>query len=294
MPDRDTSAARPDLAAGAVDNLLDGTRSSSAFRTARYQDSLAMRAETGADLSRVTAFGESGPDPLGEVRSSFESAVVGDQPDTSTWGLLRAIGGAMLTGTSSPIASITDQYQVEKIRELQKAFLDTHHSSLSSLSDNVSKAKRAMRDLAEMVAQSPFDPSRLTDLLRRKRQAGNDTLRDIDERLTMTTDPAERARLQGMRDDLTGWMAERDARTAAEQEQVGDLAGRLQGLESRMMQQRGLLEQAGASEGPRNVTSGGRVVETSHHRPDAPIHVASLQDLLLGAKAGIDQMLRRD
>lgn len=292
MPDHDAPAARPDLEPGAVGNLLAGTRSASEFRTARYQDSVTMRSEAGEDISRVTTFNESGPNALGEVQSLFEASVLGDHPDASMLSLLRAVGGALLTGTSSPVAAITDQYQVEKIRELQKEFLEANNDSLLKLSDYLSKAKKAMRDLAEMMAQSPFDPSKLTGLLAKKRTAGNATLRDIDAALQRTTDPAERARLQGMRDDLTRWMTDRDARTAKEQAQVGDLAGRLQGLEAQMMRQRDVLEQAGLSDGPRNLTSDGRVTETSHHRPDAAAHVASLQDMLLGSKVGIDRMLR--
>jgi len=287
-----TPEPRADLAPGTVDRLLAGTKERSAFRTARQQDGLAIRSQTDPEISRFSEFKESGYDPLAEVQSSFERAVVGDHADPSTLGLLRAIGGGLLAGTTSPVASITDQYQVEKIRDLQKQFLEANNDSLLKLSDYLGKAKRLMRELSELMAQNPFDPSRLRDLLGKKRRAGNDSLRDIDAALARTTDPAERARLQGMRDDLTQWMGERDVRTAKEQDEVGGLVGKLQGLEAQMMRQRGLLEQAAWSEGPRNLTSGGRVVETSHHRPDAVTHVASLRDMLLGSKAGIDGMLR--
>jgi hypothetical protein len=282
---------RPDLEPGAVDSLLAGARERSGFRTARYQDSVKLRAEVSPEVSRLTPFSESGPNALGDTQSSFESAVLGSTPDTSTAGLLRAIGGAMLAGMTSPIASITDEYQVGKIRDLQKAFLDANNDSLLKMNESLAKAKRAMRDLSEMMAQSPFDPSALTKLLRQKQRAGNDALQDIDARLQLATDPDERRRLEGMRDDLTHWMKERDERTSAEQGQVGALTGRLQGLEQQMMLQRGRLEEAALSDGPRNVTNGGRVIETSHDRPDAAMHAAGLQDMLLGSKAGIDSML---
>jgi hypothetical protein len=264
------------------------------MRTARYQDSVSMRGEADPEISRFTAFNEAGPDPLADVQSLFESAVVGDKPDPSTWGLVRAIGGAMLTGTSSPIASITDQYQVAKIRELQKTFLEANNESLLKLGDYLGKAKRAMRELAEQMGANPLNPMPLRDLLAKKRRLGDASLRDIDAALEHASDSAEAARLRAMRDDLTSWMAERDARTEAEQGEVGALIGRIQGLETQMMRQRGILEQAAASEGPRNLTNDGRVVETSHHRPDAAMHAASLQDMLLGSKAGIDSMLRGD
>lgn len=281
----------PDLAPGTVGNLLAGTRSASEFRTIHHQDSLTMRAEVGGDISRFTAFKDSGPDALGEVQSLFESAVLGDKPDASMLSLLRAVGGALLTGTSSPVAAITDQYQAEKIRELQKEFLEINNESLTKLGDHLGKAKRAIRELSEMMAESPFHPSRLSELLDKKRRMGDSTLREIDAALERTTDPEERKRLQAMRDDLTDWMGQRDARAAKENTEVGDLVGRLQGLEAQMYRQRGLLEEAAWSEGPRNLTSGGHVVETSHHRPDAAMHVASLQDMLLGSKVPFDRMI---
>ena len=97
-----------------------------------------------------------------------------------------------------------------------------------------------------------------------------------------------------MRDDLTSWMEERDARTAAEYGEVGDLAGRVQGMEAQMARQRNMLEQAAWSQGPTNQTSGGRVVDTSHHSPNAITHVASLHDMLMGSKAAFDKMLMPD
>jgi uncharacterized membrane protein len=282
---------QPDLRPGSVGRFLEEMRSASEFRTGRYQDSLAMRSEVGGGVSRFVPFKDTGPDPLGEVQSLFEAAVVGDKPDPSTLGLLRAIGGALLTGTSSPIAAITDQYQAERIRELQKDFLDRNNDTLTSLSDHLGKAKRAIRELSEMLGTSPFDHSRLSKLLEQKRRLGNSALESIDAALARTHDPEERKRLEAKRRELTEWMAERDTRTAKESDEVGTLIGRLQGMEAEMFRQRGLLEDAAWSEGPKNQTSGGRVVDTSHHRPDAAMHAASLQDMLLSSKAEFDRMI---
>ena len=200
----------------------------------------------------------------------------------------------MLTGTSSPVAAIADQYQVNKIRELQKAFFEANNESLLKMGEKLSVAKLAMRRLSELMSETPFRARPLTDLLERKRRLGNSTLEDLNNAIAQSSDPSERARLEAMRDDLTSWMEERDVRTAAEYGEVGDLAGRLHGLDAQMARQTGLLERAAWAEGPSNQTSGGKVVDTSHHSPNAVTHVASLHDMLMGSKAALDKMLMPD
>jgi hypothetical protein len=185
---------------------------------------------------------------------------------------------------------------VSKIRELQAEFFKNNADDLVELSENMSTAKRAMRELAELMGSYGPNPKKLAELMEKKRRVGNTTREDIDRALERSTDPAERARLQALKAEAARQQAERDARMAAEQEELNNLNGRLHGVDAELYRQRMRMEEAARSLSPRTDTSGRgtsdfKVVGTTHTQPDAIIHATSLKDLLLGSKAGFDQHL---
>lgn len=282
----------PDLRSGTTRDSLYWMRSGAELRTAPWGDAVEMRAQVGGDPTFVP-FRGTGADAFGDVQSELERIMFGDTVDT---GILRALGGGMFATLTSPISTVTDHYQVARIRELQQEFFKNNADVLVELSDKMGTAKRLMRELAEMMGSARLEARKLADLMERKRRVGNATLEKIDESLARRTDPAERARLQGLKDEMTSWMTQRDARIAAEQAEVQDLNGRLNGLDAEMYRQLGRMEKAAHSESPRTDTSGRgtadfKVIGTTHTQPDAIVHAASLKDLLLNSKVGFDQYI---
>jgi hypothetical protein len=280
--------SRPDLLPGVVSDGLAAIARDSENRLGHFHDGLKPGAQAGFEPPRLVPFTERGPDELAKVPSFLEQSI-GDA-DPTTLGLLRALGGSLLHGSGSPVQALTDEFwSAPAVREAQKHFMDENEATLRAMSDAMGRAKRALRELSGIKPQ--LHAREMRDLLDRKSQAGNDTLRRIDSALGSESDPDARAQLQASRDDLSTWMSERDARVGQEREEVSQLANRIDAVESRAYKQRGILEQAAGSEGPRNLVADGRVVETSHHRPEALGHALNLQELLRAAKASLNDAI---
>jgi hypothetical protein len=285
----------PDLRPGTTKDSLYWVRSGAELRTGPWRDAVEMRAQVGGDPTFVP-FRGTGADAFGDVQSQLERVMFGDTVDTGYSGILRALGGGMFATLTSPISTVTDQYQVGRIRELQQEFFKNNADILVELSDKMDTAKRLMREIADMMRPVGLDARKIADLVERKRRVGNATLEKINDTLIRTTDPTERKRLQGVKDEMTRWMAERNARIAAEKDEVRDLTGRLNGLDAELYRQQGQMEKAAHSESPRTDTSGRgtadfKVIATTHTQPDAMVHAASLKDLLLNSKIGFDQYI---
>lgn len=280
----------PELPPGYAHDSLTRLTESSAWGTMRYADALAARAEDPSE-PRYTPFKGDEPDALQAVESMLEGAV---GADPSTMGMLKGLASGMWTSIDRPLATITDEYQVSKIRELQQQFLKAHAADLVGLSESLGRAKALMRELADLLdATQNLDPLKLGRLMEEKRQAGYRTLREIDGALERSTDPQERARLQAARDDLSRWMAERDGRLEREQPEVALLQARMRLLQDEIFKQKAGLREAAWSRSPSTATSGGpyNVVETTHTRPDAVEHVTSLFDYLLGTRGALNRAM---
>jgi hypothetical protein len=281
-----------DLPQGLVAESLGNTVALSGGRIGRWSRALETRAMDEREPDFIP-FTESGPDALETVESLLEAAVGGDP---SLTGMLKGLGSGLLTMVEEPIAAITDDYQVGKIKELQAKFLRENGPTLLALDEALRNAKARMRELSELLNTTPVDWVMPGHLLAEKSTVGNLTLSNIERALERTKDPQERARLESLRDEMTQWMAQRDARVEAERPEVDELRERLSELEQTIAELRSVMHQAATSAGPRTDTGGQpggpfAVVNTSHHRPDAVAHVVSLHDLLLGARAKLTQAI---
>jgi hypothetical protein len=259
---------------------------------------VAERAKSEAD-PRFVPFKDEGPDAFQSVESMLSDALGGGTASTTHLGIAKDLAMGMLTAITQPIAVVTDEYQVDKIRELQQAFLRNHEAVLTGLDESLSKAKASMRGLEALVEGLSLGATELRRIFEAKRRAGNAELWDIDRALEATSDPEERARLQAMKDDLEAWMDERDRRVEAEAPEVAELRNRLRWFEDELYRQRRLFEEAGRSAGPR--TQMGRAgpgaplepISTTHTRPDAVAHVTGLYDMMLASKAALDRTTAR-
>ncbi len=280
-----------DLPQGLVAESLGNTIAMSGGRIGWWTRALETRAMD-ERAAEVIPFTDEGPDVLASVESLLESTVGGD---ASLTGTLKGLGGGLLTTLDEPIAVTVDEYQAGKIKEMQAAFLRENADALIALDESLRAAKARMRELSKLLDTATVgsdwpEPDRI---LAQKSTVGDRTLRNIEHALRVTDDPRERARLEALRDEMTQWMGERDARIEAERPEVDELRERLSRLWEQVLESKALMHDAEESGGP--TTEVGRahagaaptVVKTTHHRPQAVAHVVSLRDVLLASRMGL-------
>ena len=276
----------PDLALDTVrDSLLD-TANKGAAATKKWEKMIDTAAAHQDGAPSFKPFIGNSADPTQAVESKLES-VIGADP--SMLGLLKGLGGGMLTMISHPVSSATDSYQVSKIRDLQAKFFKDHDGVLRDLSEDHGKAKIAMRALANLMDGLPIEPSTLERIMREKRAAGDRVRRQIDAGLKGAKTPEEKQKLEAMKTDMDKWTAERDQRLKAEEPAYNMVRDKADASWNAISEQRHNMRSAADSPGPTTTTGGtpNHVLETTHTQPDAALHVASLHSFLLQARAQI-------
>lgn len=294
MPERKPAAAPPpDLIPGTVKQSLDLTIDASSEATKKWSKALDTAARVGGEPEFVP-FKERGADVLKPVESMFEEAVGGDP---SLAGMFKGVGKGILTGIGSPITAITDEYQARKIRVLQEEFMKKHDGTLRALNNHLSNAKREMRLLGNFLEKARLDPSKLDRIMNQKKEAGDRLHRQILDSLENAKSPEERQKLEAIKQDLEKWQGERDQRLKKEQPDVDLLKDRVTKMNEQIAKQADAMYTAGASEGPSTMVSAdtpgkpSRVLETTHTRPDAVLHVTSLNQFLLNSRLHWDKAL---
>lgn len=282
----------PDLAPGTVHDAIFDTLSKANAATVKWAKPIATSAQQPTGPS-FRPFTDSEPNPMQRVESMAEHAV---GSDPSLLGLVGGLGNFLLTTmplVGDPVTAITDQYQVDKIRDLQAKFLKDHGDTLLELDEDLSITKLHMRELGDLLDKTYFDPSKLDRIMKEKQRAGDHERAQIDDALKRTTDPEERKKLEAMKDDLDKWRGDRDQRLSREKPDVDLLKLQLEGYSDGISDQKYAIINAGNSASPSTSTgrrtpdSPNRVIDSSHTRPDAVMHVASLHNLLLQARGGL-------
>ncbi len=228
-----------------------------------------------------------GPDPLTHIESVMEEAV---GSDPSLAGTLKAVFGAVSTSFGRPVATITDSIVLPGIEKMQGEFLDNHETDLRDLSLSLGRAKRAMLELRDLLDR--FKPKTLQpeEILSQKRRAGRAIYDQLVDAIDAETDPAEREKLQAQQAQMDAWFKDADGRIAREQPQIDELQRRSLAVFRAAHEQSGLMEDAGLSAGPGNITASATdenrsyIVETTHTSPDAVKHVGSLRDFLIQSR----------
>ena len=282
----------PDLAPGTVHDALFDTLSRANAATVKWAKPIAANAQQ-PTAPAFRPFTDSEPNPMQRVESMAEHAV---GADPSLMGMVGGFGNFLLTTmplVGDPVTAITDQYQVEKIRDLQAKFLKDHGDTLRDLDEDLSNTKLHMRELGDLLDKTWFDKAKLDKIMKDKQRAGDHERAQIEDALKRTTDPAERQKLEAMKDDLDKWRADRDRRLSREKPDVDLLKLQLEAYNDGIYDQKSAIIDAGNSASPSTSTgrrtpdSPNRVIDSSHTRPDAVMHVASLHNLLLQARGGL-------
>jgi hypothetical protein len=282
-----TPQRAPDLASGTVKDSLTDILERSQQANQKWGNALKTSARQTGD-PRFRPFTDSAPDPLKHVESLLDHAV---GSDPSMAGFLKGMGSFFMTAIGHPIASATDEYQVAKIKALQDKFLQDHDYVLQALSEDLGHAKVNMRQLGNLLEQTHFDPSKLAQIMKQKSEAGDRTGYAIDDALKSSTDPQERKKLQALKDDLEKWKKERDDRIGKEKPDVDLLRDRLGKTNDLVWKQSQSMMDAANSPGPTTMTGRNpgeqvsHVIESTHTRPDAVLHVASLHNFLLRSRS---------
>jgi hypothetical protein len=280
-------ARTEDLDAGHVDNGLRDLLRAPAGATGDALEGVFSAVPVGSWKPTFRHFRGRGTDALAHVESVMEEAV---GSDPSLAGTLKAVVGAFATGFFSPVAAITDGIVVPGIEKMQGEFFQRHQSDLRNLSLALSHAKRVMLDLGDLLSR--FNPKALRpeEILNQKRRAGRAVYDQLVDALDAQTDPAERARLQAQKDQMDTWFKDVDERIAREQPQIDDLQRRTLAVFQEAGRQSALMEEAGLSDGPGNVTASETdttnrfIIDTTHTRPDAVRHVGSLREFLVQSR----------
>ena len=229
-----------------------------------------------------------GADVLRPVDSKLENAVDASSPEAA---LARFLGSSVL----SPFTSAVDQYQVSKIRDAQQKFYQDHGQTLKNLSQDLSDARRAMKDLASWVSQQHLPDNGIRDIMQQKAATGNQAMSDLNDALASATDPDDRAKLQAMKSDFDKWTADRDARLKPEWKEETDLENRIDKIDQVVaFGQPDTLMSAAMSNGPTIETGGGNVISSTHQQPQALSYVQGLRDFLLGDRYQMIKTVRAD
>ena len=285
-------APRVDVPRGLVNESLDVTRLLSDQATSKWGSALSDPQTT----SRATPFKpfRAGDNPLAPVQSVMEQQQA-DEPGFG--GMLKSVGKSMLQGFFHPIASVTDQSETGKIRDLQAGFLRDHEAELKQLSESMADAKDRARNIGKLLDQNRPDSSKLDRIVAKKKAMGANLRDTMQASLDATIDPDEKNKMQSLMNDLDGWMHDRDSRVQAEQPEVDDLRNRMDNLNREMTRQANDFKDVGMSEGPTNETGStragepSRVISTTHTTVQAIQQAGMLQNFFLGRRADLTRAL---
>jgi hypothetical protein len=293
-----------DLAPGTVRNAVANMFQSSVKNAdaagGNYKDVLGGLPSKSA-TPQFSAFDSRGADPLHPVSTAFEE-IVGHDPSTA--GLIRAA----LSGTTAmgrPVAVISDFLSknlpswapgahLAELDRLQKQFIPAHAGDLSTLSQSLARAKGAMNALSRQMAA--FQPSSfdVDQILKQKAKLGDRLLFDLEDAIRDSTDPQERERLQGLKNQMDSWIQERDTRVAKERPDVQDLHNKIEAVSNVLRDQSDAMADAATSASPGNLSApNGAIQETTHTAPDAVKHVASLQKFMVQARLQLNSALAK-
>src|SRR6185295_17442551 len=229
---------------------------------------------------------KAGGDGLAPVKSTLDKTLETDSPELAL---------AKFTGTAvaKPFTSGVDAYQVGKIKEMQQEFYAKHGDTLIQLSKDLSKAKRAMRELGEWLGKQHIPDNDIRGIMNKKAATGNEAMRDLDAAIAQAEDPGDRDRLRAMKENFDKWTKERDERLKPEWKEETELENRIDHINREIHQnQADALVAAGRSDGPVTETGGGKIISSTHQQLQSFTHANSLRDFLLGERLRMAKMMK--
>jgi len=225
-----------------------------------------------------------GTDPLHHIESVLTE---GTGNDPSTMGFIKDMAHILSTPWGRPVRTITDLLpswlggRLDAIEKKQAAFLQNHAWDLTALSETLSDAFAAMGRLTVLLDAFKSEMKPINDIMREKKSLGRALRDEIAAALADSDDPEERGQLQAQKDDMDAWLLDCDARLGRDQSLVGSQPEKLPEAIDAAYSAIEKITAARIAEAPSNMTSSGRIVETTHTRPDAARYVQGLAGFLV-------------
>jgi len=192
---------------------------------------------------------------------------------------------------SHPYTSIKDASMIARIKEAQSQFLNEYVGPLTRMSEYMADAKASFAAISKLLDGANFARGSLDEIMKEKVDCGNSAYAQLMEAVDGTTDPDQRAELEKQKQKLDDFMKERDSRIAREKPTVDGLASREETMENEIARQRDAIEDARSTRVPGNTTSGGRIIDSTHIKPEAVDFARGLRDVLAGSRARFDRAM---
>jgi hypothetical protein len=258
--------------------------------TQAWADKVNSAAAKGATL-KAPEFKAQGPGLLSPVESELDKTMGVDTNQTGILDMLKSVGAGMGYMFSHPYTSIKDASMIARIKEAQSQFLADYAGPLTRMSEQMADVTRSFGAIADLLKSTNFMRGPLDQIMREKAECGDSAFVDLMNALNNSTDPDERAALEKQKRRMDEFMQQRDSRIAREKPTVDGLAARVEAMESEVAKQQQAIDEARSSRGPTNATSGGRIIDSTHIRPEAVDYARGLRDVLAGSRARFDKAM---
>ena len=266
------------------------TESNSAV--AAWADKLQQARQADKPL-KVPRFDTTGPGLLKTPDSELDQAMAVDPSKTDTGDMLKSVGSGMAYMFAHPWTAHADAQMINRVKAAQEDFLGNYSGTLTFMSEEMADVTKTLAALSAAMrsALTNLHRGRIDQIMNEKAACGNGAMNDLLDALDSTKDPQQRAELEKLKDELATWMNQRDSRLAKEKPTVDALAQRIEALADELAKEQQVIDDAKMSRGPSNTTSGNRIVDSTHIRPEAVDYARSLRNLLAGSRSAIDRAL---
>jgi hypothetical protein len=266
-----------------------GATSSQAIQA--HADKVTTAAQAGAPM-KLPDFKGDGPGLLTNPESELYQAMKVDPKHTGVGDMLKSVGAGMGYMYSHPWTAYKDKKVIAQINVKQSEFIAQYTPQLTQMSEELATLTRSMTGLGQLLHDSAggFNRVKLDQIMKEKATCGDAELTELGAEV-YDAKGDDKVRLRKAYDDFQTWINQRDARIARERPVVEGLAGRVVALGDQCAAQFQVLDNAGRAHGPANTTGGGKIIDSTHIRPESIDYARAQRDILAGSRARIDGAL---
>lgn len=260
--------------------------------TQAWADKVGGAVAKGAPL-KAPQFKGDGPGLLSSVESELDKTMGADPSHTGVADMLKSVASGMGYMFSHPYTSFKDAAMIARIKAAQAQFLTDYAGPLTRMSEQMADVTESFGVISDLLKNTNFMRGPIDQIMKEKAQCGDSAFVDLMNALNNSTDPDERAGLEKQKRRMDEFMQQRDSRIAREKPTVDGLAARVEAMEGEVAKQQQAIEDARRSRGPTNTTTpgGGKIIDSTHIRPEAVDYARGLRDVLAGSRARFDKAM---
>jgi hypothetical protein len=289
----------PEWPAGGVATSVNSSLTGGAVKTAQWAGDLATKGlaalgktPKAAGLVEPVTHGPGVLDAPKSIADQFAEETI---RDTSFFNVAKA----MLAAQGSPIAMLTSEYQTDKIKNLQKAFLSDNASALSNLSKHRQDLLKDLWDLNDALGgESPGRKGenklpgigRAMEIIAKKKQLRDEaaTSRASADNWVPGETPEALANQKLYKDKLDKFLPDSQKKLDTDTSEANDLESRLQKLNDMLYGAK--VNLSGTVSDLAYKLNGAKL---GPERPESAAFVAAMRNVLLGTKPTFDFALLR-